>query len=396
MLVDDEEKVTVIDFPQMISTNHINAEYYFDRDVTCVRNFFKRRYGFVAEEWPSLTDDIGRGKGGKTLDEDLKASGWTEQYSTDFGRLMDIAEADEKEAEARGDIEEEEEDDDDDDDEEEGDWVESGDEEDEAEEADMEGVEAPARNANFRSGIYQKDASGVTVEAARNVDDDAFKRQSAGAGAADAEVARADDAAIGLEESDDPAQQRQAELNELAELAKLAELARISDEPGGNDGGGAAAAAAAAAQGTADTPDLTDARAGTGKEAAATPTLTEPTTVVADRGAPGAADVSGKGGRPVGDAARMVDLSAGGVALPGAAAAGSLSARRPGAAPSERGSVAGSVASARAGEAKLRIKQELKKGRAPVGKRAVNEGKNREMRKTKNSIKSELNGSSPW
>ena len=49
MLVDDEENVTVIDFPQMISTNHINAEYYFDRDVTCVRNFFKRRY----EEGPN-------------------------------------------------------------------------------------------------------------------------------------------------------------------------------------------------------------------------------------------------------------------------------------------------------------------------------------------------------
>ena len=38
----DDEKVTIIDFPQMISTDHINAEYYFNRDVECVRTFFRR------------------------------------------------------------------------------------------------------------------------------------------------------------------------------------------------------------------------------------------------------------------------------------------------------------------------------------------------------------------
>ena len=33
MLISDEEELTMIDFPQMISTDHYNAEYYFDRFV---------------------------------------------------------------------------------------------------------------------------------------------------------------------------------------------------------------------------------------------------------------------------------------------------------------------------------------------------------------------------
>ena len=46
LLVDDEENVTMIDFPQMISTSHINAKFYFDRDVNGVATFFKRRFNF--------------------------------------------------------------------------------------------------------------------------------------------------------------------------------------------------------------------------------------------------------------------------------------------------------------------------------------------------------------
>ena len=46
LLVDDEENVTMIDFPQMVSTSHINAKFYFDRDVNGVATFFKRRFNF--------------------------------------------------------------------------------------------------------------------------------------------------------------------------------------------------------------------------------------------------------------------------------------------------------------------------------------------------------------
>ncbi|XP_062104926.1 uncharacterized protein LOC133816465 [Humulus lupulus] len=38
--IDDDEKITMIDFPQMVSVSHRNAQMYFDRDVECVFKFF--------------------------------------------------------------------------------------------------------------------------------------------------------------------------------------------------------------------------------------------------------------------------------------------------------------------------------------------------------------------
>ena len=115
LMVDDEEKVTVIDFPQMISTSHVNAEYYFNRDVNCVRTFFKRRFGFEAVDWPTLEGDTIRGAdGAANIDEELKASGWTEACSKDFGKLMEIVEEEKgtgAEGEEEGGGEEEEEED---------------------------------------------------------------------------------------------------------------------------------------------------------------------------------------------------------------------------------------------------------------------------------------------
>ena len=36
LMINDDEEVTIIDFPQMTSTQHPNAQYYFARDVKCV------------------------------------------------------------------------------------------------------------------------------------------------------------------------------------------------------------------------------------------------------------------------------------------------------------------------------------------------------------------------
>ena len=33
----------IIDFPQMVSTMHKDAAEYFDRDVKCLQDFFRRR-----------------------------------------------------------------------------------------------------------------------------------------------------------------------------------------------------------------------------------------------------------------------------------------------------------------------------------------------------------------
>lgn len=36
LMISDDEEITMIDFPQMISTNHPNAKFYFERDMTCL------------------------------------------------------------------------------------------------------------------------------------------------------------------------------------------------------------------------------------------------------------------------------------------------------------------------------------------------------------------------
>lgn len=42
----------VIDFPQMVSTSHVNAEWYFNRDVECIRAFFRRRFQYESNLYP--------------------------------------------------------------------------------------------------------------------------------------------------------------------------------------------------------------------------------------------------------------------------------------------------------------------------------------------------------
>lgn len=43
IIITEDEKPVVIDFPQMMSTDHANAQMFFERDVHCVINFFKKR-----------------------------------------------------------------------------------------------------------------------------------------------------------------------------------------------------------------------------------------------------------------------------------------------------------------------------------------------------------------
>ncbi|MQM23015.1 hypothetical protein Taro_056075, partial [Colocasia esculenta] len=44
IMVDDDETVTMIDFPQMVSVSHRNAQMYFDRDIECIYKFFSKRF----------------------------------------------------------------------------------------------------------------------------------------------------------------------------------------------------------------------------------------------------------------------------------------------------------------------------------------------------------------
>ncbi|KAF3438409.1 hypothetical protein FNV43_RR21171 [Rhamnella rubrinervis] len=89
IMIDDDEKVTMIDFPQMVSVSHHNAQMYFDRDVECILKFFSKRFNLTFEYSVDTdctevdTDASGRpclssiAKDAVFLDKELAASGFT-------------------------------------------------------------------------------------------------------------------------------------------------------------------------------------------------------------------------------------------------------------------------------------------------------------------------------
>ena len=80
LMIAEDEEVTVIDFPQMTSTNHPNAQFYFERDVKCIQNFFTKRFGLCFEGVPILEDDVDKLV---DLDLEVKASGCFNQEEID-------------------------------------------------------------------------------------------------------------------------------------------------------------------------------------------------------------------------------------------------------------------------------------------------------------------------
>ncbi|XP_045775859.1 serine/threonine-protein kinase RIO2 isoform X2 [Maniola jurtina] len=72
IMMDADGHPVIIDFPQMVSTKHPNAELYFDRDVKCVREFFKKRFGYESTLYPRFSD-LERDD---RLDEEVACSGY--------------------------------------------------------------------------------------------------------------------------------------------------------------------------------------------------------------------------------------------------------------------------------------------------------------------------------
>jgi RIO kinase 2 len=78
---------TIIDFPQMVSIDHANADYYFDRDVACIKRFFDRRFGFTSDEpGPFLKDATKRLV--KRLDVEVQASGFSKKMAKELEIYM--------------------------------------------------------------------------------------------------------------------------------------------------------------------------------------------------------------------------------------------------------------------------------------------------------------------
>lgn len=87
----EKEKFTaipiLIDFPQMVSMDHQNAEMYFDRDVNCVKRFFERRFHFVSTQpgpyYKDAKKTVGK-DGAKRLDAAVEASGFSKKALKDL------------------------------------------------------------------------------------------------------------------------------------------------------------------------------------------------------------------------------------------------------------------------------------------------------------------------
>ncbi|XP_008280222.1 serine/threonine-protein kinase RIO2 isoform X2 [Stegastes partitus] len=107
LMLDDQDHITMIDFPQMVSTSHPNAEWYFDRDVKCIRDFFAKRFNYESELFPTFKD-IRRSY---SLDVEVSASGFTKDLERDAALLHPAGPEEDDEEEEDGEDDEEETDD---------------------------------------------------------------------------------------------------------------------------------------------------------------------------------------------------------------------------------------------------------------------------------------------
>ncbi|KAF2103568.1 serine/threonine protein kinase [Rhizodiscina lignyota] len=82
----------IIDFPQMVSTSHANAEYYFDRDIACIKKFFERRFKFTSDDpGPTFADAMKqaqRSHNQRRLDVEVEASGFSKKMAKELESYM--------------------------------------------------------------------------------------------------------------------------------------------------------------------------------------------------------------------------------------------------------------------------------------------------------------------
>lgn len=101
----------LIDFPQITSMQHPQAQCYFDRDVECIKRFFRKKYHFTAEtDGPAFDEAQARlekaeklrlqGKGPARLDIEVEAAGFSKKMAKE---LQGYYEAAARNGEAEGD-----------------------------------------------------------------------------------------------------------------------------------------------------------------------------------------------------------------------------------------------------------------------------------------------------
>ncbi|KAL6763256.1 RIO1 family-domain-containing protein [Haematococcus lacustris] len=95
LLISADEELTLIDFPQMVSVRHANAEEYFQRDVECIVRFFTKKVGYIPDNDPQLPyvrpsfgDAVAAME--EELDVDLAASGFKTAHQEQVTRTMTV------------------------------------------------------------------------------------------------------------------------------------------------------------------------------------------------------------------------------------------------------------------------------------------------------------------
>ncbi|KAL1967912.1 hypothetical protein VTN77DRAFT_2329 [Rasamsonia byssochlamydoides] len=145
----------LIDFPQMVSIDHPNAEFYFDRDVNCIKRFFQRRFHFTSDEPGPFFEDAKKQllqNPGKRLDVEVEASGFSRKMARELEAYMKEVGVDgDAGAAEREDDEEDEEDEDGDDGEEYEDSDAANDEDDEENDQNHRGEQSTDYEAEANS-----------------------------------------------------------------------------------------------------------------------------------------------------------------------------------------------------------------------------------------------------
>ncbi|KAG0356060.1 RIO1 family-domain-containing protein [Gamsiella multidivaricata] len=86
ILIRENGDAILIDFPQMVSIDHPNAEFYFNRDVECIRVFFKRRFQYESLLYPKFKLDTERQF---SLDVQVAASGFTKEKQMELEKFQE-------------------------------------------------------------------------------------------------------------------------------------------------------------------------------------------------------------------------------------------------------------------------------------------------------------------
>lgn len=96
VMIDDDSSVTVIDFPQMVSICHADAEMLFNRDVEGLTRFFSHRFGVIEEQMhiPDFQTVIHERDDEDQLDTMVSASGFKNDMTDGFYGFQDLGEND--------------------------------------------------------------------------------------------------------------------------------------------------------------------------------------------------------------------------------------------------------------------------------------------------------------